>query len=102
MKRVALILLLLATGVAFTTPQPTREIDVKKLSPLISVEEIEPCLPFWTDRLGFEVTVTVPQEDKMGFAILQKGGVEIMYQSRAGIAADLPALADELVGQTTL
>lgn len=74
---------------------------MKKLTPLITVEEIEPCLPFWTDRLGFEVTVTVPQDEKMGFAILQKGAVEIMYQSRASLVADLPALADELVGQTT-
>ena len=35
------------------------------------VKEIEPCLPFWTDRLGFEVTVTVPHEDRVGFAMLK-------------------------------
>lgn len=62
---------------------------MKKLTPLLTVEEIEPCLPFWTDHLGFEVTVTVPHEDRIGFAILQKDGVEIMYQSRASIDADL-------------
>jgi uncharacterized glyoxalase superfamily protein PhnB len=79
---------------------------MKKLTPILTVEEIEPCLPFWTESLGFEVTVTVPHEDKVGFAILKKGDVEIMYQSRASIDADLgtsgaPAdLGRELSGGT--
>jgi uncharacterized glyoxalase superfamily protein PhnB len=68
---------------------------MKKLTPVIFVEAIEPCLPFWTDRLGFEVTVTVPHGDKLGFAILQKGGVELMYQTRASLFDDLPSLMDE-------
>jgi uncharacterized glyoxalase superfamily protein PhnB len=66
-------------------PAPT----LKKLTPIIVVEEVEPCLPFWTERIGFEVTVTVPHGDKIGFAILDKGGVEIMYQTRGSIEADL-------------
>ena len=62
---------------------------MKKATPLITVESIEPCLPFWTEKLGFEVTVTVPHGDALGFAILQKGDVELMYQTRASIEADL-------------
>lgn len=62
---------------------------MKKATPIIVVKEIEPCLPFWTDHLGFEVTVTVPHEDKIGFAMLNRGGVELMYQSRASVDADL-------------
>lgn len=62
---------------------------MKKLTPIITVDAIEPCLPFWTEALGFEVPVTVPHEDALGFAILQKNGVEIMYQTRASIDADL-------------
>ena len=38
---------------------------MNKATPLITVDEIEPCLPFWTDGLGFELTVTVPHEDRM-------------------------------------
>ena len=68
---------------------------MKKLTPLITVDEIEPCLPFWTDRLGFEVTATVPHGDRMGFAMLQKGGVELMYQSRASVDDDLGAMAPD-------
>jgi len=62
---------------------------MNKVTPLLTVEEIEPCLPFWTDGLGFEVTVSVPHEDRIGFVILRRGPVEIMYQARASIDADL-------------
>jgi uncharacterized glyoxalase superfamily protein PhnB len=81
--------------------------NVNKATPLIVVEAVEPCIPFWTEKLGFEVTVTVPHEDRTGFAILQKGAVELMYQSRASVAADLGAsgapktLAAELAESTT-
>lgn len=80
---------------------------MKKATPLITVEAIEPCLPFWTEKLGFDVTVTVPHGDAIGFAILQKGDVELMYQTRASIEADLgksgaPAnLGRELSGGTS-
>lgn len=64
---------------------------MKKATPLITVERIEPCLPFWTDGLGFEVTVTVPHDDAIGFAMLNRGAVQLMYQSTASIEADLEA-----------
>ena len=68
---------------------------MKKLTPIMTVDAIEPCLPFWTERFGFEVTVTVPHGDAVGFAILGKGNVEIMYQSHGSIADDLgPAATD--------
>jgi hypothetical protein len=74
---------------------------MKKLTPILTVDAIEPCLPFWTDRLDFEVTATVPHEGVIGFAMLRKGPVEIMYQSRASVADDVPAIADLVAGQTT-
>lgn len=79
---------------------------MKKVTPLMTVDAIEPCLPFWTG-LGFEVSVTVPHEDAIGFVILEKGDVEIMYQSRASVEADLGAsgapagLAAEMAGGTS-
>jgi uncharacterized glyoxalase superfamily protein PhnB len=80
---------------------------MKKATPLLTVESIEPCLPFWTEKLGFKVTVTVPHGDAIGFVILQKGDVELMYQSRASIDADLGTsgapknLGRELSGSTS-
>ena len=60
----------------------------KKLSPVLVVERIEPCLPFW-QRLGFEKTVEVPYEGALGFAILACDGIEVMYQSVASVKADV-------------
>lgn len=67
--------------------------EMRKLSPLLTVEAIEPCLSFWVDRLGFAKTVEVPDGSSLGFVILAKDGVEIMYQSRASVEKDIPALA---------
>lgn len=75
---------------------------MKKLTPILFVEEIEPCLPFWTERLGFQVTAEVPHEDRLGFVILKKEGVEVMYQSRASADADTPGVADRFVGSPTM
>ena len=67
--------------------------EMRKLSPLLTVEAVEPCLPFWVERLGFAKTVEVPDGSSLGFAILAKDGVEIMYQSRSSVEKDIPPLA---------
>ena len=64
---------------------------VKKLTPVLFAAEIEPCVQFWVERLGFEKTVEVPEGNKLGFAIVQKGGVELMYQNYASAEKDLHA-----------
>jgi uncharacterized glyoxalase superfamily protein PhnB len=71
---------------------------MKKLTPVFVVERIEPCLDFWIGRLGFEKTVEVPEGDGLGFVILSRGNVEIMYQSRESVRKDMPALAEAVSG----
>jgi hypothetical protein len=66
-----------------------------KLTPNLIVESIEECLPFWVKRLGFKKTIEVPDGDRLGFVILQQGNVEVMLQSRASVAKDVPALVDD-------
>jgi hypothetical protein len=56
------------------------------------VESIEACLPFWVDRLGFEKSVEVPHEGVLGFVILKREQTELMLQTRASLAADIPPL----------
>lgn len=87
---ILLLPLLAAAWLAGTADAP-KEATMKKLTPVLSVEEIEPCLDFWF-RLGFEKTTEVPEGDKLGFVILKNGNVEIMLQSRASIAKDIEAL----------
>ena len=64
---------------------------VRKITPVLFVEEVEPCVKFWVDRLGFEKTAEVPEGNKLGFAMLQKGNVELMYQSYASADKDSAA-----------
>ena len=66
--------------------------DVTKVTPILVVDAIEPCLPFWTGPMGYEKAVEVPHEGRLGFVLLTRAGGEIMMQTRASIAADLPAL----------
>lgn len=67
---------------------------LKRLSPLLFVDAVEPCLPFW-EALGFARTVEVPDSlGKLGFVIFVKDGVEVMVQSRSSVKQDLPPLAE--------
>jgi uncharacterized glyoxalase superfamily protein PhnB len=76
-------------------PRPGEEQKpmIRKSTPVLFVEEIEPCVKFWTERLGFEKTVEVPEGNKLGFVMLVNGNVELMYQSYASAEKDAPAMA---------
>jgi hypothetical protein len=67
---------------------------MKKLTPIFVVDQIEPCLDFWVGRLGFDKIVEIPNHGSVGFVILSRGNVEIMYQSRMSLEKDLPVLAE--------
>ncbi|HVR40273.1 MAG TPA: VOC family protein [Thermoanaerobaculia bacterium] len=73
---------------------------IKKLTPVLIVDAIEPVLPFWS-ALGFTTATSVPHGDAIGFVILVRDGVEVMYQSRASVAED-NAAALEGSGRTAL
>lgn len=62
---------------------------LKSLTPILFVDAIEPCLTFWTERLGFQKVVEVPDEDRLGFVILKQGDLEVMYQTHRSVAKDL-------------
>jgi hypothetical protein len=66
---------------------------MQRLTPVLVTDAIEPVLPFWVDRLGFKKTTEVPHEGHLGFVILERDGIQIMYQSVASVAADIPPLA---------
>jgi uncharacterized glyoxalase superfamily protein PhnB len=61
---------------------------IKKITPVLLVDEVEPCVRFWKERLSFEVVIEVPEGEKIGFVSLQKAGVELMYQSYASLEKD--------------
>jgi uncharacterized glyoxalase superfamily protein PhnB len=74
---------------------------VKRITPVLYVKEVEPCVTFWVERLGFRKTAEVADGERLGFVILQKDGLEIMYQSFASAEKDAPAAAREINGGRT-
>jgi len=66
---------------------------INKATPVLFVERVEPSLALWEARLGFQRVAEVPEGEHLGFVLLVRDGVEIMLQSRASLAADLPAIA---------
>jgi hypothetical protein len=79
-----------------------KAMNVKRITPVLFVKEIEPVLPFWVDKLGFSKTIEVPHGNKIGFVAMQKGSTEVMYQSYASVADDMPLIAETQKGPTFL
>lgn len=71
--------------------------NVKKITPVLFVQDVEPCLKFWEERFGFQRTAEVPDGEKLAFAMLQRGSVELMYQSYASADQDVGTTISQVV-----
>jgi hypothetical protein len=67
--------------------------NVTKVTPVCIVDRVEPSLAFWRDGMGYTMRAEVPHEGAIGFALLENSAGEMMLQSKASLAADLPAVA---------
>ena len=86
---------------AAKTPAGSESLTLKQLTPVLIVDAVEPCIKFWTDRLGFQVTNQVPDADgKLIFASVQRGPIEVMYQTRASVISEQPGSAGDLTGHS--
>jgi len=65
-------------------------VTFKRVTPVLFVTEVEPCLRFW-EKLGFTRAFEVPAEAGLAFAAMQKGSLEVMYQSYASAEQDASA-----------
>ncbi|HEX7958282.1 MAG TPA: VOC family protein [Terriglobales bacterium] len=97
----ASVMLLSSVALSQSKSGEMKAVNVKRITPVLYAKEIEPCLEFWIQRLGFQKTVEVPDGDRLAFAIVQKGDVELMYQSIASAEKDAPAIAKDISGQRT-
>lgn len=71
-----------------------------KITAVLLMNEIEPSLRFWVERMGFEKTVEVPEGDRLAFAILAKDGAELMLQTLESAAKDVPTSIPVSEGQS--
>ena len=89
---------------AFAVPgahqtQEIKSMNVKRITPVLLVKEIEPLIPFWVDRLGFTKTIEVPDGNKLGFVTFQKGSAEVMYQTYSSVEKDAPKEVSATAGK---
>jgi uncharacterized glyoxalase superfamily protein PhnB len=83
-----------------TTPN---SFGLRHLTPVLVVDDVESCLRFWTEKLGFTAENQVPGDNgRLVFASARAGDVEVMYQTRASVLAERPDAADEVVGHSTV
>lgn len=83
--------------------------ELKKLAPNFAVQNIEKTVTFYRDVLGFKLEMVVP-EDKSGieqelseekkyiYAMMNRGGVEVMFQRMDSIGEDVPPLKGVPIG----
>src|SRR5258707_5178794 len=86
----ALLLSLVFASRQANSSQEKMSMNVKRITPVLLVKEIEPIIPFWVDRRGFAKPIEVPDGNKLGFVAFQKGAAEVMYQTYASVEKDAP------------
>jgi hypothetical protein len=69
---------------------------VSRATPVLFVDRVEPTRDFLR-KVGFEVMVEIPEEEHLGFSLLQKDGVQVMVETRGNTRepATLQALSRE-------
>jgi lactoylglutathione lyase len=71
----------------------------KKQTPNIMVMDIAQTIGFYQDVLGFAVVVTMPPEGApLVWAMVQRDGVELMFQQQDSLAEEMPLFGDMPVG----
>ncbi len=89
----ALVILTLLFGAStgqLKEQKKENHMSVNKITAVLLVDEVEPCINFWVSRLGFEKTMEVPDGNKIAFAMLQRGSLELMYQTYDSVKKDDP------------
>lgn len=91
-----------AVPTSSSSPATTRAPALSKLTPVLIVDAVEPCVRFWADRFGFTIENQVPGPDgALVFASVSRDGLDIMYQTKESVVADSPAQAPDLSGHST-
>jgi uncharacterized glyoxalase superfamily protein PhnB len=76
--------------------------QIRKVTPNLIVRNVEASLKFYSQILGLEKAITVPEQSPYVFASVSNGAVEIFFNDQKAVAADYPNLAASIGGSLTL
>ncbi|HEY1656981.1 MAG TPA: VOC family protein [Candidatus Sulfotelmatobacter sp.] len=69
-----------------------------KLTPNLMVRNVEASMNFYKSVLGFQQTITVPEQAPYVFGAVTNGGVELFFNEQKAVAAEYPALGAKPIG----
>lgn len=92
-RLISLLLVMLAAFLSCAAIRRAGSNEEKKMvisrsTPILHVKAVEPSLKFWTERFGFKATIQVPEGDHVGFAAIENGSIELMFQTYEGMKGD--------------
>ena len=76
--------------------------QIKKLTPNLVVRNVEASLKFYSEILGLEKAISVPDQPPYVFAAVSNGAIEIFFNDRKTVSAEYPKLATTIGGSLTL
>ncbi len=65
---------------------------LESLSPNLISDNVNASVDFYTKHLGFSLAASVPESGEFGWAMVQRDGVTIMFQSLKSLKEDMPSL----------
>jgi len=63
------------------------------MTPNLMVNDVNESIRFYTEHLGFETAMTVPDEGVFDWALMKSGDFSVMFQSRESLIGDLPLIS---------
>ncbi len=80
-----------------------------KMSPNMMVEDVQRTIKFYRDLIGFDFVMAVPMDrrevlmetpgnERLAYAMMKRGNVEMMFQARESLSEDIPAFLGVGVG----
>ena len=82
------VVLLAYTAILEARANEEKKTMINKLTPVLHVRTVKPSVKFWSERFGFKTTIQVPEGNHVGFAAIDNGSVELMYQTYEGMKGD--------------
>ena len=73
---------------------------LKSLAPNMMTDKINDSVEFYTNKLGFELTMSFPETAPFKWIMLSHGEVVVMFQERESFVKELPDYSDSKIGGT--
>jgi lactoylglutathione lyase len=70
----------------------------QKLTPNLVVRDVARSMEFYRNLLGFQTTITVPDQAPYVFGAITNGNVEIFFNDQKAVLEEYPALGSKPIG----